>query len=82
MLLILLLIYYFAFNFEVPTFVPHDAITKGLSNLKLDKRLISPSKTVKSVKLFKDNPRKVCSELFITGKENISCENIARVMLD
>ena len=58
MLLIILLPYYLALNFEVPSFVTHYYITKGLLNIKLDKRIISISVIVKTVKLFNEHPSK------------------------
>ena len=80
MLLILFLPYHFALKYSGTQFVTRGDITKGLLNLKLDKIIISTSKICSTVKLLKYNQSKVCSELYITGKEHISCTRISRVM--
>ena len=72
--------YYFAVNFSVPPFFTHDAITKGFLNLKLYKQTIPPSMIRKTVKWPKDQTEKLCSELYVTGKEIISCAKIVHVM--
>ena len=80
MLLILLLISYLDLNYSVQPFVTHNAITNGLLNIKVDKWIITPSRIGKTQEWLKDHPMKLCSELFITGKESIGCTNIAHVM--
>ena len=80
MLLILFLPCYFSLYSSVPTFVTHPIMTKGLLNMKLDKQIISSSNNGKKVKWFKCHERKYCNELWITGKQNVSCEYISRIM--